>query len=263
MAIFRKIHVTFWSDAYVSDLKEKEKLFYLYLLTNERTTQIGCYEITKKQISYDLGYSIDTVSILLNKFQKDGKIRYNERTCEVAIKNWLKYNENTSIKVKVLTDKQLSIIKDKTLIQYLYSMDTVSIHNPQEEEEQEEEKEETKEQEQSKELTTVSDFEILEPFPFDDFWSLYDKKQSRDKCESKYNRLSTAEKEKIFETLPLYIASTPDKKFRKNPETYLNNKSWNDEVIIPNATTKPSYIEHMASLMSDTSLEDYYRQNEQ
>ena len=36
---------------------------------------------------------------------------------------------------------------------------------------------------------------------------------------------------KIFETLPEYVNSTPDKKFRKNPETYLNNCSWNDEII--------------------------------
>jgi len=27
------------------------------------------------------------------------------------------------------------------------------------------------------------------------------------------------------------LNSTPDKQYRKNPETYLNNKSWNDEII--------------------------------
>ena len=34
--------------------------------------------------------------------------------------------------------------------------------------------------------------------------------------------------------LPNYIDSTPDKSFRKNPMTYLNNKSWEDEIINKN-----------------------------
>ena len=31
--------------------------------------------------------------------------------------------------------------------------------------------------------------------------------------------------------LPLYKKSQPNKKYRKDPATYLNNKSWNDEII--------------------------------
>lgn len=31
--------------------------------------------------------------------------------------------------------------------------------------------------------------------------------------------------------LEVYIKATPDKQYRKHPMTYLNNKSWNDEVI--------------------------------
>lgn len=40
------------------------------------------------------------------------------------------------------------------------------------------------------------------------------------------------DKEEIFATLPNYIAATPDKQYRKNPDTYLNNKSWQDEILI-------------------------------
>lgn len=68
---------------------------------------------------------------------------------------------------------------------------------------------------------------------FDRFWVLYDKKIGRDKCERLWARLKKEDKEKIFETLPLYIQSTPDKQFRKNPTTYLNpsEKHWLDEII--------------------------------
>lgn len=66
---------------------------------------------------------------------------------------------------------------------------------------------------------------------FDSFWDIYDKKISKDKCLKKFNALSNNDKLKIKETIKDYVASTPDVKFRKNPETYLNNKSWNDEIV--------------------------------
>jgi len=138
MAVFRKIHTSFWSDSFTSELERDKKLFYLYILTNERTSQCGIYEITKKQISYDLGYSIDTVSKLLKEFEKLGKIKYNECTKEVAIKNWLKYNGSTSPKVQSCIGKELKLIKDTLLIQYINSTYT----HPQEEKEKEEEEEE-------------------------------------------------------------------------------------------------------------------------
>jgi hypothetical protein len=137
MAIFRKVHTSFWSDSFVSELDTDHKLFYIYLMTNERTRQCGVYEITKRQISFDLGYSIDKVSKLLAYFIKMGKIRFNEKTNELAIGNWLKYNSSTSPKVKSCIDKEFSLVKDTVLIEYVKSMDTQS----QEEQEEEQEKE--------------------------------------------------------------------------------------------------------------------------
>ena len=70
---------------------------------------------------------------------------------------------------------------------------------------------------------------------FNKFWDLYNKKVGdKNKIAKKFIKLSESDKTKIFETLPEYISSTPDKKFRKNPETYLNNHSWNDEIIKTN-----------------------------
>jgi hypothetical protein len=67
---------------------------------------------------------------------------------------------------------------------------------------------------------------------FEEFWNLYNKKVGyKQKCFDKFKKLKEEEIKEIFRTLPEYIKSTPDKKFRKNPETYLNNKSWNDEII--------------------------------
>ena len=68
MAIFRKLHTAFWQDAKViEELTPEDKFFFIYLLTNPATTQIGIYQITKKQMSFELGYSIDdAISIAIN-----------------------------------------------------------------------------------------------------------------------------------------------------------------------------------------------------
>jgi CO/xanthine dehydrogenase Mo-binding subunit len=66
---------------------------------------------------------------------------------------------------------------------------------------------------------------------FDDFWTRYDKKVDRAKCEKAWKRLKQQEKEECMEHLRHYIRATPDKQFRRNPLTYLNNEGWTSEII--------------------------------
>jgi len=67
---------------------------------------------------------------------------------------------------------------------------------------------------------------------FDKFWNLYDKKVGKkEKIKSKWDKLTKEIQQKILDYLPKYIKSQPDKKFRKHPETFFNNESWNDEII--------------------------------
>lgn len=131
MAIFRKVHTSFWSDSFVQSLTPEQKYFYLYLLTNEKTKQCGIYDISKRQMSFDTGYTIDTVSILLEFFISVDKIRFSEGKNEIAIKNWNRYNGSTSPKVQACINQELESIKDRVLIEYVYSIDTVPIldHN--------------------------------------------------------------------------------------------------------------------------------------
>lgn len=72
-------------------------------------------------------------------------------------------------------------------------------------------------------------------YSFDEFWELYDKKTGeRKKLTKKWLALTDEERETIMNYIPKYIECQPDKQFRKNPETFLNNKSWNDELISRN-----------------------------
>lgn len=125
MAIFRKIHVQFWGDSYIQSLTPEQKFFFLYLLTNERTRQCGIYEITPRQISFDTGYTVETVLHLIDFFTESGKIVFSRETSEMAIKNWDRYNSSRSPDIKALVNKELASIKNPKLIEWLQSADTV------------------------------------------------------------------------------------------------------------------------------------------
>ncbi|MCO7125148.1 hypothetical protein NIE88_05090 [Sporolactobacillus shoreicorticis] len=104
MAKFRQIHVNFWSDPKViEEMTPEDRYFYLYLLTNPLTAQIGVYQITKKQMAFDLGYSLETVNSLINRFEMHHRL--------------IKYNLNkTGKSVLDCIDKELASVKDKSLL---------------------------------------------------------------------------------------------------------------------------------------------------
>ena len=77
---------------------------------------------------------------------------------------------------------------------------------------------------------------------FDEFWELYDKKVGdKTKLRKKFETIKEADRAKIIEHVPLYKAATPEKKYRKDPQTYINNKSWNDEIIQSNGNSRKDY----------------------
>lgn len=113
MAIFRNVNMSFWTDTkIVDDYTPKDKYFMLYVLTNPYTNIIGCYEISIKQMSNDLGYTKDVVESLINRFKTHHKtIDYDLETKELYIKNWYKYNWNASPKLDPLLFDSIENIK--------------------------------------------------------------------------------------------------------------------------------------------------------
>jgi hypothetical protein len=76
---------------------------------------------------------------------------------------------------------------------------------------------------------------------FSIFWELYEKKVGRPKCEKLWSKLTVKEREECLAYIPLYKHAQPEKQYRKNPETFLRNKSWNDELIFRNnGNSKPT-----------------------
>ena len=123
MAKFRQIQTDFWSNPYVQEeMTPEDKFFYLYLMTNEKSTQIGIYKITKKQIAFDLGYSIESVGNLLKRFMEQHKlIKYDSETREIILLEWAKTNLNKGGKpFEDLILSELKEVKQKEFIEIIY-----------------------------------------------------------------------------------------------------------------------------------------------
>jgi len=77
---------------------------------------------------------------------------------------------------------------------------------------------------------------------FEWFWNEYDKKVGvKEKLKKKWNKLTDEERQNAMNYIDLYKKAVPDKQYRKNPESFLNNKSWNDEIIKSNNNNKRNY----------------------
>jgi HNH endonuclease len=100
-----------------------------------------------------------------------------------------------------------------------------------------------KEKEKDKEMEEEKEEEMEEEkggkkIDFEIFWNAYEKKiGDKEKLKKKWDRLPLIEQQMAMTYIPRYKESTADKQYRKNPETFLNNKSWNDEIITPHGNT--------------------------
>ena len=120
MGIKRVVDTEIWTDDKVENFTPEEKYFWVYLLTNPFTKQLGIYKITKKQMSFQLGYDTETITKLLDRFENEHKlIKYIEN--EVAIRNYLKHSIVKGGKpVEDCLTADLRMVKHKSLIKWVF-----------------------------------------------------------------------------------------------------------------------------------------------
>lgn len=87
---------------------------------------------------------------------------------------------------------------------------------------------------------------------FHDFWKAYQKTDGKIEAQKKWDKLKDEEKELVMQHVPKYILHTPDKKFRKNAATYLNQKTYLDETETDNIP--PQLQSAQISVKSDGSV---------
>jgi len=90
MAIYRPVFSNIWKDPTFESYKPAMKLIFIYLITNDSTTESGIYPITIKTISNETGISLKIVEQLLANGLKN--VVYDFDNNFVLIKNFLKYN---------------------------------------------------------------------------------------------------------------------------------------------------------------------------
>ncbi len=92
MANYRMVNTKFWTDSYVAGLSPLQKLLFLYLITNPLANIAGAYEVTLRQIAFDLGLDEITANQLLTKLVGDKKISYKDNW--ILIHNFIKHQAN-------------------------------------------------------------------------------------------------------------------------------------------------------------------------
>lgn len=88
----RYLNTKFWDDNYIVNLDPTEKLLFIYLLTNPLTNIIGIYEIAIRRIAFDTGIDQDMVLKILDRFERDNKIKYSQGY--IVIRNFIKHQKN-------------------------------------------------------------------------------------------------------------------------------------------------------------------------
>ena len=118
MGIKRVVDTSFWTDGKIEEFTPEDKYFMLYLLTNPATTQLGIYEISIKRVAFELGYSMDAVRALIERFEYvHGMILYSKDTNEIAVKNFLRHSIiKGGAPVRDCLVKEIKKVKNRDLI---------------------------------------------------------------------------------------------------------------------------------------------------
>jgi len=210
MAIYRRVHVSFWQDPFILNLTSEEKYFYLYLMTNSKTALCGCYELPKIIMAMETGLDPKDIESLTQKFIKLTRIWYSDLTQEILLLNWHKYNDSESDKYLKCLEKEIEEIKDDKFSQYC--IDTLSLR-----------KTKTKTKRKSKEYTKE----------FLSFWDLYPRKEKKNKAFESWDKVGEENHKTIFKKLEKFINSDQwsieNGKYIPHAVSWLNQRRWEDD----------------------------------
>ncbi|MCK3684378.1 hypothetical protein [Maribellus sp. YY47] len=192
--LFRKIeHWRWYTDAVVSRL-------FIHLLIKATYDHCGREDQDLKPGELITGRRKLASELALTEKQIRGALLKLERTGEISIKRASKYSVIT---INEWGTYQISLVRAGP----------------------------AKGPSRGRQRATIQEGKEIKEELFNRFWLLYDKKEGKKQCGKKWKSLSPEVQQQILEHVPKYVASTPDKRFRKNPLTYLNGEHWEDEII--------------------------------
>jgi hypothetical protein len=195
----------------------------------------GVYEVDWEYLKIDTGEKYkgeDFAKLPKDKVKKISPVKF--LFIEFILVNYGTLRENYNPHKPVFRDLEKNKLKiNSSLNQAWFKLE--------EEDEYKDEKEDEDEKEKGYQILEIQEEALLYP-TFDDYWNQYDKKVGeKGKVKSLWDKLKQEEKEKIMCYIPDYKLAQPDKQYRKNPYTFLYNKSWNDELIFTNGKQNNKY----------------------
>lgn len=76
---FRSVRCDMWrQDDWFAELEPDAKLVWIYTFTNDSTSPAGIYKIALRTISNDTGIALERVREIIEGFQRDGKLEYED-----------------------------------------------------------------------------------------------------------------------------------------------------------------------------------------
>lgn len=233
-----------WVDSWFSNLSQIQMLLFMYLCDN--CDIAGFIEVNYKRWANDLGSSSETIEGACKGLAR-GFVLSKNSDC-LYLKNFLKHQKNLPINEN--NKAHVGILRRFELYKHKFDIENVNdfieggskgLPSP------------TgigigigtgigtgdKSLREGGEIPKPDDeiisVEIVTILTFDEFWDMYDKKVGlKEKVRKKFEATTEKDREKIITHIIGYKLAQPDKQYRKDPATYLNNKSWNDEIILKN-----------------------------
>ena len=84
--MYRMVDCATWDDPWFESLHPKGKLFFLYLLTNPRSTSCGAFEITPRKMAFETGLTVEDVEGFLKAWAP--KVQWFPEHSIVFLKNF-------------------------------------------------------------------------------------------------------------------------------------------------------------------------------
>ena len=213
-----------WKDEWYLSLSNDNRIIWQYLLDN--CSIAGIMKKNFKLLNFCCNVNVgekELLEIFDGRLIDCGDFYFIPKFLIFQYPNGLDSNKPAVISVK-------NELKIKGLLKNYYRMINKPLHNDYQ-------IIKDKDKDIDKDKDTDKDIKA----EFENFWNLYDKKRGdKEKILVKWLKLSDEDKKAIFEYIPKYKQSQPDKQYRKDPSTFLNNKSWNDELIYSEKTSAPS-----------------------
>lgn len=228
----RNINTSLWTDDKVAnDFTAEEKFFWLYLLTNDNTNNLGAYKLGIKETAFYMGLSESTIRNLIIRFEKEHEmIVFDYNSHEVYIKNWGKYNWTSSKTIRTSLIRQASDLRSKKIKKEV--MKSISDFYDMEEKDIKAKAEEEKQNKGKKRNSGYTE-------EFERFWKVYPKKASKGAAFRAFKKIDMTEEllNEIINKVKLlteYNWSTRPKEYIPHASTWLNADGWLDEVVYEN-----------------------------